>query len=198
MKLAFTKRITLIIVLIMVLLLALLLAGCQEPGGLKLDSGGYLEVTDLEDEEANELCDEVLREIIDKDMSQEEMARAIYDWVVDNIRYSGNTTKGNTVRGAKLALSKRTGDCYAFCSSLWALLSRAGIESQEVAGNRNYHFWVISNIEGNWYYLDATSGWGGERFMLTQKELEEYSYKNPKYDNPLTYRWDATKCPETP
>ena len=56
----------------------------------------------------------------------------------------------------------------------------------------------MGRIDGDWYYLDATTGWGGERFMLTEKELSEYSYKNPGYDNPLTYRWNKEKCPATP
>lgn len=193
------KTLKKVFALITILCLCLGLVACQDEGdGLKLQKGGRVPVTDLGDEEVNALCDEVLVEILEDNMTQEEMAYTIYKWVEENIRYSGNTTKGNTLRGAKLSLSKRTGDCYAFCSSLWALLSRAGIESQEVAGDGNYHFWVISNIDGSWYYLDATSGWGGERFMLTCKELEDYSYKNPHYNDPLTYEWDKSKYPETP
>ena len=36
------------------------------------------------------------------------------------------------------------------------------------------------------------------RFLLTTAELEAYSYKNPGYDDPLTYEWDKSKYPETP
>ncbi len=165
---------------------------------LELASGGEMRVVDLGDEIVNEECDFILSEIITLDMDQREMAYAIYQWVEKNIRYSGNTIKGDALRGAKLTFAKRTGDCYSFCSALWALLNRIGIDTIDVTGEDDYHFWVISKIDGEWYYLDATTGWGSERFMLTEKELEDFIYLYNKGRDSLTYEWDKSKYPKTP
>ncbi len=182
---------------LLMILMAFTLVSC---GGekIKLSDGGKLAVADTGSEEVNELCDQVLVEIIKKDMDERERAYAIYTWVEEEIRYSGVTMKGDFLRGAKVALAKRKGDCYAFCTALRALLMRAGFETEEVPGYQNYHFWVMVKVDGNWYHIDATTGWGGERFLLTTAELEAYSYQNPKYTNPLTYEWDKSKLPETP
>jgi transglutaminase/protease-like cytokinesis protein 3 len=144
------------------------------------------------------LADSILKNLISDGMNNREKAYAVYKYMVNNMRYSGITKEGDWVSGAYTALSTNKGNCYGFYSGSRALLQRLNITSMEVSSVEKDHYWNLVNIDGSWYHFDTTSGWGGERFLLTDNELSEYSFYNSGIDVTLTYNWDRSLYPKTP
>lgn len=113
------------------------------------------------------------REIVDlarqltKDKpSPREKVRAIYDWIGDNISYTGYSPED---RGALFALQNRGGDCTEFSYLLIALCRAAGIPARFVQGltyvpgtarlSGSKHDWVEVHLPDiGWVPVDPT--WG--------------------------------------
>lgn len=95
----------------------------------------------------------------------EEMARAIFAWVRDNLRDSGYD---RTDRGALHALVERRGDCTEYAALFVALCRRAGIPARVLGGyvvDRNarlsameYHNWAEFHVDGRWQIADPFAG----------------------------------------
>lgn len=154
--------------------------------------------TDTGDATLNNQCDKVLDSILSDSMSEYEKARAIYTWVENHIRYSGNTAENGWVSGAKTTLSSGKGNCYGYYSVSAALLTRAGLENLQVNEPDYSHYWNLVKVDGNWYHWDTTAGWGGERFLLTDAQMDNYSYYNASVGETLVYTWDHSSVPNTP
>ncbi|MGF0064953.1 hypothetical protein FYJ75_06935 [Roseburia sp. MUC/MUC-530-WT-4D] len=58
-----------------------------------------LTVYDTGNESLNQLCDGIVYSIANDSMSQRDKARAVYDWVENNIRYSGTTPITDWITG---------------------------------------------------------------------------------------------------
>lgn len=153
---------------------------------------------DTGDDDLNELCDDILAEIVDDDMTEREKAYAIYTWVESNIRYQGSTDTSDIIAGAIRALSTYKGDCFAFCTSSMALLTRAGFDNVIAHEDDDSHFWNMVKVDGEWWHFDTTTGWGTERFLWTTDELLDYVYSNEKYGTSIWYDWDPANGPDTP
>lgn len=94
-------------------------------------------------------------------------ARALYDYVIENMRYMkyGNYGKGDAVH----ACDVRTGNCTEFHSLFISLARSAGIPSRFAVGasipsERNegglegYHCWAEFFAEGRWWPVDISEG----------------------------------------
>ena len=154
--------------------------------------------TDTGDETLNRQCDQVLDTLIDSSMAEREKAYKIYQWVESHIRYSGVTAENGWVNGAKTALATGKGNCYAFYSVSAAMLTRAGFENLQVNEPDYSHYWNLVKVDGSWYHWDTTAGWGGERFLFTDAQLETYTYYNASVGETLSYHWDHASVPATP
>lgn len=160
----------------------------EESQNLKFDTG---------DEQLNNQCDAILKEILTENMSTTNQLWAVYQWVTTSIRYKGGTPIVNWAEVAKTAFDERSGNCYAFCCTSKALLTRLGYHIQIVERSDQEHYWDLVQVNGNWYHFDATPGWGATRFMWTDEQMLSYSYE---YDSGhyLEYFWDQSKYPATP
>jgi transglutaminase-like putative cysteine protease len=94
-------------------------------------------------------------------------ARALYDYVIDNMRYMkyGNYGKGDS----NYACDLKTGNCSEFHSFFISLARSAGIPSRFAIGasipsERNeggidgYHCWAEFYAEGKWWPIDISEG----------------------------------------
>lgn len=146
-------------------------------------------------EEVDELADQVLDSIIEKDMSERDKAKAIYDWTRNNIKYIGDyANKTDWVRGAYDGIKRKKGDCYVYFATAKELLTRVGIENMDIVKNNERHFWNMVNLGEGWYHFDTTPrSRGGVFFMLTDAQLEAYSKNNKN-----SHVWDRDKYPATP
>lgn len=133
-------------------------------------------------EELYGMAQDVYDEIITDSMTQMQKAYAIYDWARNNIRYSGDEPITTWENAAFHAFKYGTGDCYNYFSAAKILLKMAGIENIDVVKSdrsESSHFWSLINLGDGWYHFDCTPrSTGGQFFMLTDEELEEYSRLN--------------------
>ena len=88
-------------------------------------------------------------------------AKAIFNWVRDNIGYSFYY---NTKYGAKKTIKKGTGNCVDTSHLLVALLRAAGIPARYVHVKAKFpddeyygHVFVQAYVKGKWYNADASS-----------------------------------------
>lgn len=89
-------------------------------------------------------------------------ARAIYDWLLDNIQVSHYQSRA---LGASKTLQMRKGDCTEFAHLYAALARAAGLPARVMAGYRyrgsavmrpdDLHNWVEVYLDGNWRVVDA-------------------------------------------
>jgi len=105
--------------------------------------------------------------------SEVEKPYAIYDWLVDNIEYSGY---GSTDKGAVYAVDFRQGDCTEFAYLGTALGRLMDIPSRAVNGYvvnndsklniSNYHSWTEMWFDGGWQVIDAQA----QNYMTDQQD----------------------------
>lgn len=113
-----------------------------------------------------------------------EKARAIYEWVTQNIRYDYEKYKRHlngsydNEYGALLALTSKKGVCYDYAALIAALGRASGIQTKvvygtgKVNGTSGYHAWNEMYIDGQgkWIKLDATfASMSGENFFDSEK-----------------------------
>jgi len=145
-------------------------------------------------EELDILADKVLAGIIKGDMSKIEKAKVIYNWVRGHISYVDHSDKSDWVKAAYQGIKKGSGDCFNYFAAAQELLTRAGIQNQEIIKLGGGHYWSLVNCGNGWYHFDTTPRIsGGVFFMLTDAEITEYSRKNGN-----SHVWDKTKYPATP
>ncbi len=153
------------------------------------------------EEQVWEYCDKALKKIRKADMSEEELAWAIYRYIRRNVvYYSGHSTKIDWIQGAVDGFADRTGDCFIYASMAKALLTRAGIENIDVIRNEEgiderggVHYWSFVNVDGKgWTFYDVCPNIEKTKcFLWTKSEAAEYTERHPGY-----YCFDEEGYPE--
>lgn len=157
----------------------------------------YITYYDTGNATLNEKCDAVLNEIADTSMTEREIAYAIYKWVESNVVYKGVTDTISWLDVANTVLSTKKGNCFAYYSVARALLTRAGFENTVATSYSKDHYWNMVKVEGYWWHFDCTTGWQGERFLWTTKQINEYRVVWPS-GHVTEYEFNPEGCPETP
>lgn len=91
--------------------------------------------------------------------SDYEKVKGVYEYVIDTITYGGSPRDDcDAVAG----LVHHTGVCSAYAASVQYLLQQLGMECMNISGadveDTFNHAWNAVKVEGEWYYVDATSG----------------------------------------
>ncbi len=109
-----------------------------------------------------------------------ETARAIFNWVHDNLWFRILSGKRVYEHAAYRGFTKHSGDCFVYYSCCKMLLDLAGIENMRVdrypPRNGQVHFWLLVKLNGQWYHCDATEGYSdhpGIWFMCTDKQIAD-------------------------
>ena len=122
----------------------------------------------------DQACDQVLASIITPGMSARDQVSAIFNYVKKHVSYLNGSAKHSYLRAAYEGLVEHKGDCYVYCCTTQALLTRAGIPNMQIAKipARTHHYWNLVDIgDGHgWYHLDTT----------------------PRLDHPTIFLWDNT------
>lgn len=153
------------------------------------------EYTDLALEEAQKVLDKITTD----DMTQTEVARAIYDWCRANISYTAHSDKGDWQKAAVQGFTQRSGDCYVYFATAKAMFEAAGIPNIDVektyVEGRAMHYWSLIDCGSGWYHFDATPrvGEGDDFFMVTDAFLEAYSQAHNN-----SHEFDHSLYPATP
>lgn len=147
----------------------------------KVDSIVHVKAPGVEtatEEIVNARADKILADITTADMSQYEVAQAIFNWVHENVRWSDGTPKTDWVQGAYRGLFDQKGDCFVYASTSKCLLTRAGITNMDIgfANEKRIHYWNLIDLGEGWYHFDTTRRADGRSFFYcTNEEVMEYS-----------------------
>ncbi|MEE1010167.1 MAG: transglutaminase domain-containing protein [Agathobacter sp.] len=143
-------------------------------------------------------ADEILSSIIKTSWSDKKKAIAIFDFVKDNISYSGWSKKDDWRYAGHRTLNNLSGDCYGYYSISRLLLVRAGIpcveiERYPIPGGQDHH-WNLVYVKGGWYHFDTTPRRRDARFcLLTDSQMNHYSTGYTFRFNKNLYPARATK-----
>ena len=133
-------------------------------------------------------------------MTAWELARKIYDWTHDNIKYVNEKVDKNDPVGASYdGLKNLKGDCFTYMAVSRVLLGLANIDCREITRNQYEgeaaHYWLLVDIGDGWYHFDSClhfSGMAWDSFMRTDAELDAYC---KQHDIEYYYRFDKSKYP---
>ena len=115
--------------------------------------------------------------IVSREQNPYFKAKAIYDWIINNIKISESTS----VKSILDALERKRGDPYAAALLYTAMTRAAGVPCIPVAGvlvNQNgntiRHYWVEFWIDGfGWIPVDPAMGAGAIKIADTNRQFEE-------------------------
>ncbi len=131
---------------------------------------------------AEQIADQVLKQITKKSWSAEKKSRAIYKYVKKRCSYVDNGTHNDWRKAAVNGIRYQSGDCFTYYAVVRLLLSRAGIPNMEVTRYPSYegyrHWWSLAYVRNGWYHLDTTPRKRkGEFCLLTDSQVWGYSKK---------------------
>lgn len=102
--------------------------------------------------------DNVFAEVITANMTDEQKATALHDYLVQHMVYDQNANNhlGIEKRNAYEALVNGIGVCQGYTLAYAALLEKAGIEVGYCKSKSMTHIWNYVKLDGNWYHADLT------------------------------------------
>lgn len=152
---------------------------------------------EISEDELYAAVDEVLNEITNDQMTKLEVAYEIYQWIKRHVGYTGYSDKSDWMMEAYRGIKNGIGDCFTYFAVSKALLTRSNIDNMDITrvGGRTQHFWNLVNCGDGWYHFDACPHKDHlESFMLTDKEVDEYTEKRGNN----YYTFDKSLYPRTP
>lgn len=96
--------------------------------------------------------DEVIAACITAGMSEYQKARALHDWICDNVVYDDSLA----LHSAKSALIDGVAVCEGYTNAYARLLSEVGIENYTVPNLLINHVWNLAKLDGVRTYIDCT------------------------------------------
>lgn len=152
--------------------------------------------------------DKVFAEVIDGNMTDEQKATALHDYLVQHMVYdqNANNNLGVEKRNAYEALVNGIGVCQGYTLAYAALLDKAGIEAELCKSRSMNHIWNYVRLNGNWYHADLTyddatsasqTGETGyvkhDYFLLSDTAIQNMAEPNK------SHTWDANSitCTDT-
>jgi len=174
--------------------------------GLRTEVEITVTVLDVDPGRVRDLAQAVLDNILREGMTQEQEARAIFDWTQNNVAYAATITRDTVYEGAYQALRNRRGDCFVFYAISEVLLTLAGIPNmhiQRIPDSPSRHSWNLINPDGlGWYHFDATPmqpvhNQRLNRFMFTSSQARANTILIARELNtPDYYTYDPDLYPE--
>lgn len=158
----------------------------------------------------DQVCAEILGQIITDDMTTQEKIYAVYKYVVTKIKYTSEGVHDDVRREAYLGLTTRkNGDCFTFCAASKELLSYLGFESEivrrrlDLVPERGNHFWLLVNCgtkeEPLLYHHDASphsKPFNQETYMMTDAQMKAYTnYRAANSKKKDYYTFDTSLHP---
>ena len=137
----------------------------------------------------DEVCAQIVKEIITDGMTVPEQLKAVYTFVKRKFKYSNEGIHDDErLRGYQALTELKTGDCFYYCCAAKALLTYMGYDTITVRRDlvqtkvKSNHFWLLVNCgtkeEPAWYHFDATpqgSSYYRQTYMLTDAQVEAFS-----------------------
>ena len=171
--------------------------------GNRVEANIVLHILNIDPDYVNERVDAILERILHDGMSQVEEARAIFDWVRANVRFTSDIRRDSAYEAAYAALTRRAGNCFVFFGISQVMLTRAGIPSlriDRVPGSaRTDHRWNLINPDGlGWFHFDSVPpAIAIDTFMFTSSEAREFTrILNTRFGRLNYFYYDPSLYPE--
>ncbi len=145
------------------------------------------------EETVNAMADSILATIITDGMDQKQQARAVFDWVVDNITYSESAGIDDLYSAAYKGMYNRIGDCTVKQKTAEVMLNRLGIKNMEIEKIRDTrgHYWLLIDIGEGWYHYDPNLQLDGT-LIFYWHDADLWAYSNAHKN---THNYDPSKYP---
>ncbi len=150
-------------------------------------------IAEATEEKVNELADQVLAQIIVSGMDQKTQAKAVFDWVVNNISYSETAGIDDLYSAAYKGMYYHVGDCTVKQKTAEVLLNRLGIKNMEIEKIRDTrgHYWLLIDIGEGWYHYDPNLQLDGT-LIFYWHDADLWAYSNAHKN---THNYDPNKYP---
>lgn len=130
------------------------------------------------------VANKIVQLTIKPEMTDFEKAVALYNYLIDNVKYSMET-KGNMYT-EYTALNENVGVCNAYVLAYSRLLDKANIPNMYVKGDATtgigevvFHAWNKIKIDGQWYNTDIT--WEDSNQLSKPGSTYRYFLKSDKF-----------------
>lgn len=149
-------------------------------------------------QELERLASDTLAGIVTEGMTPLEQARAVFDYVHDNILYTGHSDKSDWESGAYEGLTSGKGDCFTYYAVSRAMLTVLGIDNLPVerVGGETRHYWNLVDCGEGWYHFDACPRSSRlpafDSFMFTDQQAADFTAEAGR----CYYDFDGTLLPE--
>lgn len=145
------------------------------------------------EETVNAMADSILATIITDGMDQKQQARAVFDWVVNNITYSESAGIDDLYSAAYKGMYNRIGDCTVKQKTAEVMLNRLGIKNMEIEKIRDTrgHYWLLIDIGEGWYHYDPNLQLDGT-LIFYWHDADLWAYSNAHKN---THNYDPSKYP---
>ena len=150
-------------------------------------------ITAATEETVNEMADNILADIITDGMSQLQKARAVFDWVVNNITYSETAGIDDVLSAAYKGMYYHVGDCTVKQKTAEVMLNRLGIKNMEIEKIRDTrgHYWLLIDVGEGWYHYDPNLQLDGT-LIFYWHDADLWNYSNAHKN---THNYDPSKYP---
>ncbi|QFJ53782.1 transglutaminase domain-containing protein [Pseudobutyrivibrio xylanivorans] len=150
-------------------------------------------ITEATQETVNEMADKILADIITDGMTQLQQARAVFDWVVNNITYSETAGIDDVLSAAYKGMYYHVGDCTVKQKTAEVMLNRLGIKNMEIEKIRDTrgHYWLLIDVGEGWYHYDPNLQLDGT-LIFYWHDADLWAYSNAHKN---THNYDPSKYP---
>lgn len=174
----------------------------EDAWGLRTEVEIEVRVIGVDPDVVRARADTILDGILRDDMTQVQQARAIFNWISNNVAFAAAIGYESVYEGAFQGLQHRRGNCFVFYALSEVMLTQAGIPNMRidrVPGQAANHRWnLINPDELGWHHFDTTpSRVVMDRFMFTSTQAEEFTQRVQReigFRN--YYLYDPTLYPE--
>ena len=126
-------------------------------------------------------------------MDQKAQARAVFNWVVNNITYSESAGIDDLLSAAYKGMYYHVGDCTVKQKTAEVLLNRLGIKNMEIEKIRDTrgHYWLLIDVGEGWYHYDPNLQLDGT-LIFYWHDADLWAYSNAHGN---THNYDPSKYP---
>ena len=129
----------------------------QSPRVVSIGCSFRCNSTEEEKAQVDDALDSIFDELGIYGMSDGDKAQAIYSWIVLHTSYGSCSDNPNKhPRSVYGALIEHKAVCQGICELVYTMMNKAGLPCRIVTSSS--HGWNIVQVDGKWYYVDATPG----------------------------------------
>ena len=144
-----------------------------------------------------EICEDILSKIEEKDASAYEKEKKIHDYLISHLSYGypdHNTKEDSAAYTAYGALAEEMAVCNGYAQAMKLLCDLSGVECTMVTGKADgeEHAWNQVRLDDEWYHVDPT--WDDPEPDVPERIL--YTYFNVSDEQlSLNHTWDEERFP---